>query len=467
MIKKPTKTISGVAPLAVMLPPRKCSHGTCVYCPSLDAPQSYTPDSPAVLRARSLKYNPYDQVINRLDSFRYMNHPTDKIELIIMGGTFLSYPLSFQYDFVKNCYDALNISSQAQRIGSEQKKSKTLDEAKTLNENAKHRCVALCIETRPDICGEKEIKRMLEFGATRCEIGVQIIDDKIYKKINRCHSIKDVIEATKRLKDAGFKVGYHIMPGLPGSNPKNDMKLFRKLFSCGDFKPDQIKVYPCQVLPGSELAEWYKNGKYEPYSLEELIKILTEMKLLVPHYCRIMRIMREIPPKYMIAGTKRIDLRKVLDERLKKSGKSCKCIRCREIGIFLRDNPKSKIDSNLMLKKYQYSASQGKEFFLEIVNKDNIIFGLCRLRINKDKAAFIRELHVYGQSLSLGKKPSGKKEIQHSGLGSQLMQEAAKIAKQEKCKIINVISGVGVREYYRRLGYSLDGFYMAKSLNLD
>jgi len=447
MFRKPTKTISGVTPLAVMLPPRKCKHGTCLYCPSLNAPQSYTPDSPAVLRARQLNYDACKQVINRLESFKYMNHPTDKIELIIMGGTFLSYPEKFQYKFIKSCYDALN-----------DKPSSSLQEAKKTNEHTKHRCVALCIETRPDICGDKEIKRMLEFGATRCELGVQIIDDKIYRKINRGHSVSDVIKATKRLKNAGFKIGYHIMPGLPGSNIKKDLKLFKKLFSDEKFKPDQIKIYPCQVLPGSELAKIYRDGKYKPYSLEELIPLLIKMKLSVPHYCRIMRIMREIPPKYMIAGTKRIDLRKVLAEELKKQNKKCNCIRCREVGIAIRD--KREINNELMLKKYEYPASQGREIFLEIVNKDNIIFGLCRLRINKDKTAFVRELHVYGPQLGLGK--YDKDKFQHKGLGIKLMKEAEKIAKHEKCKIINVISGVGVREYYKRLGYALSREYMSK-----
>lgn len=460
---KPTKTISGVTPLAVMLPPRKCGHGTCLYCPSLDAPQSYTPDSPAVLRAKEFNYNPFKQVINRLESFRYMNHPIDKIELIIMGGTFLSYPEKFQYNFIKQCYDALN-----------GRKSISLQQAKHLNEKTKHRCVAMCIETRPDICSEKEIKRMLDFGATRCELGVQIIDDKIYRQINRCHSVQDVIDATKRLKNAGFKVGYHLMPGLPYSSKENDLKLFKKLFSDSNFKPDQIKIYPCQVLPGSELVKLYKKGMYEPYSLDELTELLIKMKLSVPHYCRIMRIMREIPPKYMIAGTKRIDLRKVLAEELKKQNKKCRCIRCREIGFALRDHPKTEIDNNLTLKQYKYQASQGKEFFLELVNKNDIIYALCRLRINKDKTAFVRELHVYGPQLKIGAK-ANIKFIQHAGLGAQLMKEAEKIARAEGCRIINVISGVGVREYYRKLGYALEnraspsgdavqGFYMAKEL---
>lgn len=442
--RKPTKTISGVTPLAVMIKPGKCKHGSCLYCPSLNVPQSYTPESPAVLRAKALNYNPYEQVKSRLNAFRIMKHPTDKIELIVMGGTFLSYPEKYQNNFIKQCYDALN-----------NKNSKTLNQAKKLNEKAKHRCIALCIETRPDICSDKLIKRMLNFGATRCELGVQIIDDKIYKKINRGHSVKDVIDATKRLKDAGFKIGYHIMPGLPGSNVNHDIRLFKKLFSDENFKPDQLKIYPCQVLKGSDLEKLYKKGKYKPYTDKQLVKLITKLKSFVPEYCRIMRIMREIPPAYLVAGTLKIDLRKIIENKTK-----CRCIRCREIGFALRE--KKKVDKKIKLKTIKYNASEGKEFFLQFVNKDNIIFGLCRLRIRDDKA-FIRELHVFGKSLSLGKKPSGEKnEYQHKGLGKKLMNEAERIARQNKCRKIFVISGVGVRDYYRNLGYKLENEYMTK-----
>jgi elongator complex protein 3 len=221
-VRKPTKTISGITPVAIMLPPRKCKHGNCIYCPSLNVPQSYTPKSPVVIRAAEVNYDSYKQVKARMKAFEVMNHPTEKIEIIIMGGTFLEYPKNFQYDFVKNVYDALN-----------EKKSSTLEKAQKLNEKSKHRCVALCVETRPDVC-IKFISRMREFGVTRVELGVQIIDDKIYKLIQRGHLVQDVVDATRELKNAGFKVGYHIMPGLPGSNPKKDLELFKKLFATRD-----------------------------------------------------------------------------------------------------------------------------------------------------------------------------------------------------------------------------------------
>ena len=456
-IRKPTRTISGITPVAVMLPPRKCEHGTCLYCPSLGVPQSYTPKSPVVLRASQVNYNACEQVKARIKAFKIMNHPTEKIELIIMGGTFLEYPKRFQYEFIKGCYDGLN-----------RKVSKSLEQAQKLNEKAKHRCVALCIETRPDVCS-KYITRMKEFGATRVELGVQIIDDEIYKKIKRGHTVGDVAEATEDLKNAGFKVGYHIMPGLPGSNAKKDLNLFKKLFSDEKFKPDQLKIYPCQVLGGAELEKIYWKGEYKPYTKKETEKILIKMLKVIPRYCRVMRVMREIPPEYLVAGTIKIDLRKDIEEKLRMGKCKLKEIRYREIGFAMRD--KREINLNLKLKLTSYNASGGQEYFLEIVNEDDILFGLLRLRIVEEigtspptlprgKVAIIRELHVYGQALKLGEKG----EVQHKGLGKQLMRKAEEIVRKERIKKLAVISGVGVREYYRKLGYKLDKDYMVKKL---
>ncbi len=439
--RKPTKTISGVAPLAVMLPPRKCDHGACLYCPSLNAPQSYTPESPAVLRAKQCNYNPSKQVKVRLKAFNAMGHPTEKIELIIMGGTFLSYPREFQFDFVKKCYDALN-----------GKKSKSLSDAKKINETAVHRCVALCVETRPDVCEERHIKDMLEWGATRVELGVQAIDDEIYKKVNRGHTVKDVIDATARLKKTGFKIGYHLMPGIPGSNPKKDIKMFKKIFSSNKFKPDQIKIYPCQVLKGAGIENLYYGGEYVPYSKQQVADIIVQMLKLTPRYCRIMRIMREIPQNYLVAGVKNIDMRNDIEIKIRNSKTKINEIRFREVGFALRDN--RKINSRVKIKTTKYKASGGTEFFIEAVNKDNILFGLLRLRLDKNLPAMIRELHIYGPTLKLKEKADS--EWQHKGLGKLLMGEAGKIARKKGYKNIRVISGVGVRKYYKKLGYKLD-----------
>ena len=548
-IRKPTKTISGVTPVAVMLPPRKCKHGNCVYCPSLNVPQSYTPKSPVVMRASLVNYDSYKQVKARLEAFKAMNHPTNKIEIIIMGGTFLEYPKKFQYEFVKKIYDGLNNSV-----------SKNLELAKKKNETAKHRCVALCVETRPDVC-VKYIRRLREFGCTRVELGVQIIDDKIYKKINRGHMVEDVVKATRELRNAGFKIGYHIMPGLPGSNMQKDLRLFKKIFSSDDFKPDQIKIYPCQVIPGSELENWYWKRKYKPYSKEQTEKILIEMLKIVPRYCRVMRIMREIPPDYIVAGTTKIDLRKDIEEELRKKNFKLKEIRYREVGFNFRNlgSLRSQIDgseqtssssslkkkdnqriqteqnSGLRLKTTKYRASGGDEYFLEIVNSDDILFGLLRLRIfdelhsviptrppkklssrcsdingseqtslssslsknnyniknpklssikykinniksknyisssnkflaKRERISIIRELHVYGQALKLGE-PGGIG--QHTGLGKWLLEEAEKIVAKNKISELKIISGVGVREYYKKLGYKLEngeGEYLVKGM---
>lgn len=453
ILRKPTRTISGVAPLAVMLPPRPCKHGVCLYCPSLNAPQSYTPESPAVLRARQFEYDAKKQVSARLESLSTMNHPTDKIELIVMGGTFLNFPREFQFKFIKECYDALN-----------EKESKNIDEAKKINETSKHRCVALCIETRPDFCSDEQIKDMLTWGTTRVEIGVQAVDDKIYKKINRGHTVKDVFLATERLKKAGFKVGYHLMPGLPGANYKKDISLFKKIFSLEKFRPDQIKIYPCQVLKGAGLEKLYYNRKYVPYNKEQLQKLLVDFLKIVPEYCRVMRIMREIPGNYLVAGVSDIGLRSSVEEEIRKRKLKIKEIRFREIGFALRDN--RVIDTKVKIVKKVYSASNGKEIFLEAVNKDGILFGLLRLRLDKDKAngSMVRELHVYGPTMNLGER--GSDSWQHRGLGKELMAEAEKISKKAGYKKIKVISGVGVREYYRSSGYELDkeGIYMEKEL---
>ena len=447
--RKPTRTISGVAPLAVMLPPRKCPHGACLYCPTFNAPQSYTPKSPAVLRAKSCEYDAKKQIKTRLESLKLMGHSTGKIELIIMGGTFLSYPRDFQFKFIKDCYDALN-----------EKSSKNLNEAKKINETAKNRCTALCIETRPDYCSESHIKDMLEFGSTRVELGVQAVDDNIYKKVNRGHSVKEVVQATRRLKEAGFKVGYHLMPGLPGSNIKKDIKMFKEIFSKEDFKPDQIKIYPCQVLSGSGLDELYYSKKFIPYTKEQTSGIIIEMLKLTPRYCRIMRIMREIPAGYLIAGVKCIDMRKDIEEEIRKRDLKVDEIRFREIGFAIRD--KRHFDNETKIKKTEYKASKGTEIFLEAINKDDVLFGLLRLRL--DKNATIRELHVYGPQVDIGKKEIDK--FQHKGLGKELIKKAEQIAINKGYKKIRVISGVGVRKYYESLGYTLDEkrIYVEKNL---
>lgn len=446
-IKKPVRTLSGVTPLTVVLKPKKCDHGNCIYCPGGEhVPQSYTSKSPAIMRALALRFDPYEQVTNRLRVLKKMGHPTDKIELIIIGGTFLQYEKDYQYWYVKRCYDALNESD-----------SKNLEEAKTINETSKHRCVAMCIENRPDNCSKEEVERMLEFGATRVEIGVQIPEDEIYKKVNRGHTVKDVIEATKNLKNAGFKVGYHIMPGLPYSNPKKDISSFKKIFEDENFRPDQLKIYPCQIIEDSPLAKVHKKIGYKPYSNEQTREILIQMMKIIPEYCRVMRMMREFPKEKLIEGTERLDLRKDIEEEFRKTGMKMKEIRMREIGFSKSLNKSTK------LKITEYDANGGKEFFLQIVDDEENLYALLRLRIfEKDKKATIRELHVYGKAIELSKKIESA--TQHTGLGKLLLEKAEEITKEHKIKKLAIISGIGVREYYKKLGYNLEKPYMVKEL---
>ena len=446
-IRKPVRSKSGVTPLTVVLKPKKCDHGTCIYCPGGEyVPQSYTKKSPAVMRALALSFDPYKQVKNRLYVLNKMGHPTDKIEIIVLGGTFLQYSEDYKYEFIKRCYDALN-----------EKEAPNLEIAKKWNEKSKHRCVAMCIENRPDNCSEKEIKQMLEFGATRVEIGVQMPDDELYKKTNRGHGAREVIQATKNLKNAGFKLGYHIMPGLPYSNPEKDLELFRKIFSNEEFRPDQLKIYPCQIMKDSPLEKTHKILGFKPYSEEETKEIILEMMKLIPEYCRVMRIIREFPKETRVEGIDRLDLRKDIEKEFRESGTKIKEIRMREIGF------NKSADSDMKLKITEYQASDGKEFFLQFTNKENILFGLLRLRIY-NKKAIIRELHIYGQAIKIGNKG---KESQHLGLGKRLVEKAEEIAIENKINNISIISGIGVREYYRNLGYKIDkeNIYMEKQLN--
>ena len=452
-IKKPVRTISGVTPLTVVAMPYDCPHGRCTYCPGgKESPMSYTTKSPAIINAIRLDYDPYKQVQNKLNSFTKMGHSTSKIEIIILGGTFLAYPIEYQYEFVKSIYDGLN-----------GKKSKDLKQAKKLNETTNHRCVAFCIETKPDWAFEEHIDRMLEFGCTRVELGVQVPDDKIYKSTNRGHTVKDVIKSTKLLKDSGFKVGYHYMPGLPGSNPKKDLKLFKELFSNQEYKPDQLKIYPLQVMNDTPLSLQLKKGEFKLYDKEVMVELLCKIKSEVPEYCRIMRVLRQFHPDTITKGKINTNLRVDLKIEMKKRGLRCRCIRCREIGF-----AKKAVLKKPKLTIMEYGASDGREFFLNFESDDSLL-GICRARI-PDKpfrkeitknTLIIRELHVYGKQVIID---DDSNHTQHKGLGKELMSKAEEIAKKNKCNKIVIISGVGVKEYYRKLGYIKEGPYMSKSI---
>ena len=498
---KPSRTISGVTPVAIMTVPMKCPHGTCIFCPGGpgsyfgDVPQSYTGNEPASMRAIRNKFDPYLQVFNRLEQYSLLNHDFSKCEVIIMSGTFLSSPKEYIDEFIKYAYKAFNDFGELFFINNEFQFDKfkgffelqgnfksldrikkvqdklleikgecSLEEEKLKNETSKCRVVALCIETKPDWGKEEHINELLKLGTTRVEIGVQNLDNDVLKYVNRGHTVEDTIEATRLMKDSFLKVTYHCMPGLPLSSREKDIEMFKELFENEDYKPDSLKIYPCLVMPGTGLHGLWKLGKFTPINLEEAADIISEAKKYIPKYCRIMRIQRDIPTKVTSAGVNRTNLRQYVDEQVKKKNIVCNCIRCRE--------PRNKeIDfDNIQIKHEEYEASKGREIFISAEDiKNDILLGFVRLRIpykpfrpeiTKDSAG-IRELHVYGQATALDKE--GK--VQHKGLGKKLMLEAEKIAKEKyNIKKLLVISGIGVREYYRSLGYKNDGIYVSKLL---
>jgi elongator complex protein 3 len=450
-MKKFARTISGVTPVAVMTQPLKCP-GNCVFCPTYKAvPQSYTPGSPAVLRAVRCDFDAKKQIKLRLKALAEMGHPTDKVELIVMGGTFLAYPVDYQYQFIKECFDGLNGEESAD-----------LEGAKRLNETADHRCTGLCIETRPDWCGQEEIERMLEFGTTRVELGVQTLDDEIYKLVRRGHGVEEVVTASALLRENGFKVHYHWMPGLPGSTPEHDLELSEVLFSNPRFRPDGLKLYPTMVVEGTELERWQQQNRYQPYDNRTLIDLMVDIKSIVPKYVRISRVMRDIPPSFITAGCKD-SLRGVIRQRMKQRGVECKCIRCREYGHRARDGWEI---GEPQLVRMDYEASGGREIFLSFEDGAETLFGLLRMRIQAKpgETAMIRELHVYGPEVPLSQQK--EEAAQHKGLGKALLHEAERIAAEEfQAMRMLILSGVGAREYYRtEFGYRLDGGYMARAL---
>ena len=457
-MRKATRTISGVTPIAVMARPHPCP-GECVYCPSADnAPKSYTSESPAVMRAIRCGFDPSAQVLLRLRSLRDMGHPVDKVELIIMGGTFLSYPVDYQYWFVKSCYDALNGAVAEDLAG-----------ARTLNESAPLRCVGLCVETRPDWCGEAEVSRLHDFGATRVELGVQTLDDGVHALTRRGHGVAQVVEATARLRRHGFKIYYHWMPGLPGSSPELDLALTRRLFEEPQFRPDGLKLYPTVVVHGSQLEQWYADGRYRPGSTVEMRDLLIRMKVMVPRYVRIARLMRDIPPKFIVAGCDDLALRGTIRDRMKTLAITCQCTRCREYGHRMRDGWRV---GEPQLHTLSYDSAEGREVMLSYEDGEGTLFGLLRLSLVVPRStgeavdgavATVRELHVFGPEVALGERDGTA--AQHRGLGVALLREAERITATEGALALRILSGVGVREYYRNLGYVGEGPYMVKRLS--
>jgi len=487
--KRPTRSLSGVAVVSVLTKPYPCP-GHCLYCPTdKNFPKSYLAGEPAADRAKGLKYDPYAQVKYRLETLQKIGHTTDKIELIVIGGSFNAYLPDYQTWFIKRCFEGAN-SYNIKHTSC----NRNLKEAQKQNETAKNRIISLSIETRPDLITLEEIKKMRELGVTKVELGIQALDDKILKQNKRGHGIKEVIIATKLLKNAGLKVCYHIMPGLYGSNPKKDLAIFKKMFTDQNFQPDYLKIYPCVVVKGSQLYSLWRKGKYKPYPDKILIDLLIKMKKVVPPYVRIIRIFRDIPSNKIEAGSKISNLREVVQKEMAKKGMRCQCVRCREIKD-LRLQVK-----DLRLIKREYQASGSKEIFLSFEDpKQNKILAFLRLRLPTtnyesltniqiknfsvlEDAAIIRELHTYGEVVKIGKKK--KSASQHKNLGKKLVEEAENIVKHNanlqiytnttnkkssKRRIkpiikIAVISGIGARPYWQKLGYKLQETYMVKNI---
>ena len=449
LVKKPVRTISGVAVVAVMTSPHPCPHGKCTYCPGgveNDSPQSYTGKEPAARRASRNEFDPWMQVTDRIRQLEEIGHRTDKIDLIIMGGTFTCREPDYQEWFVRRCFDAMN-----------GRDAPDIETAQAWNSVSEHRCVGLTVETRPDAFDDEQIERAMMLGATRVELGVQILDDPILTAVNRGHGVKEIVDCTERCRRNGLKVCYHIMPGLPGSSPEKDLESFRLMYSDSRFRPDMLKFYTTLVIGGTQLHEMWERGEYEPYDVDTAVDLLTQMKSEVPEYVRIQRIQRDIPAPQIAAGILKSNIRQLVQDNLAKKGLSCRCVRCREVGHshLSLDDP-----DNIKFRTVEYEASGGKEHFISLVYGDSLI-GYARLRVDDSDTATIRELKVFGKIASIGEQG---KDWQHRGFGRELVAEAERIALASGASRIRVTSGVGVREYYASLGFKLERPHMAKDL---
>lgn len=454
---KPTRTISGVAPVAVLTGPYPCP-ADCIFCPEAKGvPRSYLPDEPAVQRAKRAHYDPFKETTARIQALANMGHPVDKIELLVIGATWSAYPHKYQEWFIRRCLDALNGREAA-----------TLPEAQQMNETAAHRSVGLAIETRPDWITLDEVRRLRWLGVTKVQLGAQSTDDAILEASRRGHTIEDTRRALRLLRLAGFKLHLHWMPNLLGATPASDREDFRRLWADPALRPDELKIYPCMLIEGTDLYEVWRRGEFRPYTDEELIELLIDCKTVVPPYCRINRVIRDIPAHYIAAGSKQSQLREVVQREMKRRGLQCQCIRCREVRHEALDA------SQLRLDVITYQSDVTTEHFISYVTERGRLAGFLRLSLPSPTApreqmleelhgcAVIREVHVYGPALEIGAASQG--EAQHAGLGRRLAEHAMEIARRAGYKRIAVISAIGTREYYRKHGFELGELYMARSL---
>ncbi len=415
------------------------------------------------MRGAQNNYDPYLQVRSRIDQLTAIGHKVDKIELIVMGGTFPASPPEYQSWFIQRCLDAIT-----------GKQSTSLQEAKAHAETSQVRNVGITVETRPDWAKQPHVDAMLDMGVTRVELGVQNPDDEMYHLVGRTHTVLDVREATQIVKDAGLKIVYHLMPGMPGSSPERDLAAFTRVFTNPAFKPDMIKIYPCLVIEGTKTHLWHQQGTFQPYTSEQAAEVVAQLKRIIPPWVRVMRVQRDIPASLIVAGVKNSNLRQLAQHRLAETGERCGCIRCREVGHRIAADGVKPNLTKVKIYCTTYDASEGKEVFISAEDRENdVLIGYLRLRVPSKKAhrpeitattsAIVRELHVHGPLVPVGKRSAGA--WQHKGFGAELLAEAERIAKMDyDLKKLLVISALGTKQYYKRFGYTRDGVYVSKRL---
>ena len=468
---KPMRTLSGVTTVTVLTKPYPCP-GKCIFCPTeAYMPKSYLKDEPGAARAFQNKFDPFEQVSSRLAEYSAVGHPTDKIECLILGGTWSSYRRDYQEWFVRRCFDAMNGTEQplVDEPGEHASAPVSLEKihlAQRINEDTAHRNVGLVIETRPDEINADELVWLRRLGVTKVQMGAQSLDNRVLALNQRGHTAEDTLRATTLLRAAGFKIVLHWMPNLLGATLESDRADFIRLWQDG-YAPDEIKIYPTQLLESAELYQYWKRGEYTPYTTEELIQLIADLKTTIPEYCRVNRIIRDIPSIHVVEGNRRTSLRQDVLTELKHRGQSCRCIRCREIRT-------EKVDTRtLRLDDLVYAPAMAEEHFLSYVSPDDRIAGYLRLSLpsldaprlgmfDLEGAALIREVHVYGQSLAVGAEQTGA--AQHIGLGTNLIEEAASIARAQGFSRMAVIAAVGTRNYYQKRGFERGELYMVKDL---
>ncbi len=450
---KPTRTISGVAPVTVLTKPAPCP-GRCIFCPEVTGqPKSYLPDEPGAARAASFDFDPFRQTAGRITTFDELGHNTSKIELLILGGSWSAYPPAYQRWFIQRCLDAMNRGE-----------STDLAEAQRCNETAPHRNVGLVVETRPDMITPEEIRRLRSLGVTKVQLGVQSLDDRILGLNKRGHTVEDTRAAFRLLRLAGFKVAVHWMPNLYGATPASDRVDFGRLWRDAALRPDELKIYPTSLLEGTELYELWQSGLYTPYDELELTRLVADCKLKVQPYCRINRIMRDIPAHNIVEGCTKSNLRQIAQRHLAGQGARCACVRCSEI------RGRQVIRTRLRFDDLSYPTDATQEHFLRFLTPENRLAAFLRLSLPRQNQepvlgelkgqAIIREVHVYGPALTIGAGSEG--EAQHIGLGEELIEAACDVAGAAGYPRIAVIAAIGTRPYYRRLGFELGELYMSR-----